>query len=61
MHQHAIPNLEEIKNALKGIGSIAVTRKGSEIIFSYGNSESNIEITESDLSEAYKQYTENIR
>ena len=61
MHQHAIPNLEEIKNALKGIDSIAVTRKGNEIVFAQGKPKSNIEITESDLSEAYEHYTENLK
>ena len=56
MHQHAIPTLDVIIDALKGINSISVTREGNEVIFSNGNTKSNIEITESDLSEAYKRY-----
>jgi len=63
-HQHSIPTLNEIRQALKGMEAISVLRKNGEIFVNIGNSESIVdtnEISENDMESAYNTYIKGIK
>lgn len=63
-HQHAIPTLNEMRQAIKGIKAIEMKREGEMVFLSIGNADTEVgvkEITEIDMKNTYDSYIKKIK